>query len=106
MPLDSAAPPCFPARAMYAPRTPERLQPPGALGVAAAILYVFLWAAAFVPSRVLAHSAPPLSILWIRFLAAGALLFAVVGIAKLPVPRDGGTWLRLLLLGVGANAVY
>jgi len=40
----------------------------GALGAAAAILYVFIWASAFVPSRVLARGAPPLSILWIRFL--------------------------------------
>ena len=77
-----------------------------AKGAFAAILYVFLWAAAFVPSRVLAHSAPPLSILWIRFVGAGVLLFAGVRVAGLPVPRDGGTWLRLLLLGVLGNAVY
>lgn len=72
----------------------------------AAILYVFLWAAAFVPSRVLAHSAPPLSILWIRFLLAGGLLFVWVRLAGVPVPRDAGTWLRLLLLGVLGNALY
>jgi drug/metabolite transporter (DMT)-like permease len=86
-----------------APRTAVRH---GALGTAAAILYVFLWAAAFVPSRVLAHSAPPLSILWIRFLIAGGLLFAGVLLAKLPVPRDLGIWLRLLLLGLLGNALY
>ena len=91
---------------MHAPRTRARLHPAGALGAAAAILYVFLWATAFVPSRVLARSAPPLSILWIRFLAAGALLFAGVRVAKVPVPRDRGTWLRLLLLGIGGNALY
>jgi drug/metabolite transporter (DMT)-like permease len=77
-----------------------------ALGAAAAILYVFLWAAAFVPSRVLAHSAPPLSILWIRFLLAGGLLFAGVLLAKLPLPRELGTWLRLVLLGILGNALY
>ena len=77
-----------------------------AKGALAAVLYVFLWAAAFVPSRVLAHSAPPLSILWIRFVGAGVLLFAGVRVAGLPVPRDGGTWLRLLLLGILGNAVY
>ena len=77
-----------------------------AKGALAAILYVFLWAAAFVPSRVLAHSAPPLSILWIRFVGAGVLLFAGVRVAGLPVPRDGGTWLRLLLLGILGNAIY
>jgi drug/metabolite transporter (DMT)-like permease len=75
-------------------------------GAFAAIVYVFLWASAFVPSRVLAHSAPPLSILWIRFLIAGGLLFAGVRLAGLPVPRDGGTWLRLLLLGILGNSLY
>ena len=88
---------------MNAPRAPARHTFQGTL---AAILYVFLWAAAFVPSRVLAHSAPPLSILWIRFLIAGVLLFIGVRVARLNVPRDAGTWLRLLLLGVLGNALY
>ncbi|MFL5310159.1 MAG: DMT family transporter [Myxococcales bacterium] len=77
-----------------------------ALGVAAAILYVFLWASAFVPSRILARGAPPLTILAVRFILAGGLLFAGVWAAKLPVPRDGGTWLRLFAVGLGGNALY
>ncbi len=85
---------------MSAPRPHTRL------GTAVAILYVFLWAAAFVPSRILAHSAPPLSILWIRFLVAGALLFAGVLLARLPLPRDGRTWFQLGLLGLLGNALY
>ena len=75
-------------------------------GALAAILYVFLWASAFVPSRVLAHSAPPLSILWIRFLVAGGLLFLGVRAAGLQVPGDRATWLRLLLIGVLSNSIY
>jgi drug/metabolite transporter (DMT)-like permease len=78
----------------------------GLVGIGAALLYVLLWAAAFVPSRILAHSAPPLSILWIRFLLAGGLLFAGALAARLPLPRERGTWLRLLLLGIGGNALY
>ncbi len=85
---------------------PTEPRPRPALGVAAAILYVFLWASAFVPSRVLALGAPPLTILWMRFLLAGGLLFAVARIARLPVPRGGGTWLRLFALGLGGNALY
>jgi drug/metabolite transporter (DMT)-like permease len=77
-----------------------------ALGVAVAILYVFLWASAFVPSRILARGAPPLTILSIRFLLAGGLLFVGVFATRLPVPRDGATWLRLFALGVGSNALY
>lgn len=72
----------------------------------AAILYVFLWASAFVPSRILAHSAPPLTILWIRFLVAGGVLFAGARLAGLNLPRDRATWLRLLLLGTLGNALY
>jgi drug/metabolite transporter (DMT)-like permease len=78
----------------------------GALGAAAAILYVFIWASAFVPSRVLARGAPPLSILWIRFLVAGALLLGWAALVRLPIPRDLPTWGRLFLLGLGGNALY
>src|SRR2546429_8294080 len=77
-----------------------------ALGVGAAILYVFLWASAFVPSRILARGAPPLTILAIRFILAGGLLFAGVWAARLPVPRDGATWLRVFAVGLGGNALY
>jgi len=77
-----------------------------ALGVGAAILYVFLWASAFVPSRILARGAPPLTILAIRFILAGGLLFSGVWAARLPVPRDGATWLRLFAVGLGGNALY
>jgi drug/metabolite transporter (DMT)-like permease len=76
------------------------------LGTASAILYVFLWSAAFVPSRVLSRAAPPLSVLWIRFLIAGGLLLAGVAIARLPLPRDRKTWLSIALVGVTGNCGY
>lgn len=85
---------------------PARRVGAGARGAVAAILYVFLWAAAFVPSRVLARSAPPLTILWVRFIIAGAALFAVAFAMRLSLPREGGTWLRLSLLGILGNALY
>lgn len=78
----------------------------GLLGAGAAILYVFLWAAAFVPSRVLARGAPPLTILWIRFLIAAALLLGAAALVRLPFPRDRATWGQLVLLGIGGNALY
>ncbi len=74
--------------------------------MAAAILYIFLWASAFVPSRVLSRSAPPLWTLTVRFLIAGALLTAVAGLMKLKFPRGLGIWLRLALLGLCGNALY
>jgi len=82
------------------------IAPRGIVGAAAAILYVFLWATAFVPSRVLARNAPPLWILTIRFAIAGGVLFAISAFLRLPIPRGRGTWLRLFGLGLGANALY
>jgi len=87
-------------------RGPERAIPRGTLGAATAVLYVFLWATAFVPSRVLARGAPPLGILAIRFLLAGGILLAIAAALRLPIPRDGRTWLRLFVLGLGGNALY
>jgi drug/metabolite transporter (DMT)-like permease len=86
--------------------TRQRVVPRGSLGAVAAILYVFLWASAFVPSRVLARGAPPLGILAIRFLLAGGILLTIAAALRLRIPRDGRTWLRLLMLGLGGNALY
>jgi len=59
------------------------------LGRPQPVLYVFLWATAFVPSRVLARGAPPLGILAIRFLLAGGILLAIAAALRLRIPRDG-----------------
>jgi drug/metabolite transporter (DMT)-like permease len=77
-----------------------------AVGVAAAIVYVFLWASAFVPSRILAREAPPLTILSLRFLVAGGLLLAGARAVRLAIPRDARSWMQIFLLGVGGNALY
>ncbi len=82
---------------MIKPRFDDRtLAPPAALAVAAALLYVFLWASAFVPSRVLARGAPPLSILSLRFLLAGGILLAGAKLTRLAIPCGAKTWLWLL----------
>jgi len=89
-----------------APERHRTIAARGALGAAAAILYVFLWATAFVPSRVLARGAPPLWILTIRFAIAGGILLAGAAALRLRIPRDLRTWIRLFALGLGANALY
>ena len=89
-----------------APERDRTIAARGALGAGAAILYVFLWATAFVPSRVLARDAPPLWILTIRFAIAGAILLALAAAMRLPIPRDLRTWIRLFALGLGENALY
>jgi drug/metabolite transporter (DMT)-like permease len=77
-----------------------------AVGVAAAIVYVFLWASAFVPSRILARGGPPLTILSLRFLVAGGVLLAGARAARIAIPRDAQSWIQIFLLGVGGNALY
>src|SRR2546422_11499369 len=89
-----------------AQRGPQRAIPRGALGAATAVLYVFLWATASAPSRVLARGAPPLGILAIRFVVAGAVLMAIAATLRLRIPRDARSWFELLLLGLGGNALY
>jgi len=78
----------------------------GWLAAAVAVFYVFLWASAFVPSRVIATSAPPLWVLVARFLAAGAILVALARAARLPWPRDLRSWTSAALYGVLAHAIY
>ncbi|MFL5369083.1 MAG: DMT family transporter [Myxococcales bacterium] len=85
----------------------RRIRPSSHLiGVVAAVGYIFLWASAFVPSRILARSAPPLAILSLRFLFAGALVLAGARALRLAIPRDADAWLQIFLLGVGGNAIY
>jgi drug/metabolite transporter (DMT)-like permease len=76
------------------------------LATACAVLYVLLWASAFVPSRVIATGAPPLWVLSARFFCAGALLVAIARVARLPWPRDARSWGFAALYGVLANALY
>jgi drug/metabolite transporter (DMT)-like permease len=73
---------------------------------ALAVLYVLLWASAYVPSKIGATAMPPLWFLVGRFLAAG-LLMAVIALAlRRPFPRKASDWLAYASLGVFANAAY
>jgi drug/metabolite transporter (DMT)-like permease len=78
----------------------------GAAHTLLAVLYIFLWASAFVPSRVVSTSAPPLWVLAIRFSLAGGLLLAGALAAGIRPPSRPRTWLQLSLLGLCANAGY
>jgi drug/metabolite transporter (DMT)-like permease len=69
------------------------------------ILYIFLWASAFVPSRMVSVSAPPLWILAIRFTLAGGALLLGGRIAGIKFPRRR-QWLPLALLGLCGNTLY
>jgi probable blue pigment (indigoidine) exporter len=76
------------------------------VGSPLAVLYVLLWASAYVPSKIGATAMPPLWFLVGRFLAAGVLMIAVAVALHRPFPRKSRDWLAYAALGVFANAAY
>jgi drug/metabolite transporter (DMT)-like permease len=77
-----------------------------ALGVAAALFYIFLWASAFVPSKVGVLGTSPLWFLVVRFAVAGLLALAVARALGARFPRTRNDWTAVVVLGVLGNAVY
>ncbi len=78
----------------------------GPLGAAIAIFYIFLWASAYVPSKVASVESEPLWFLAIRFFTAGAILTAVALALRQPFPRTRRGWLVGIVVGILANALY
>jgi drug/metabolite transporter (DMT)-like permease len=73
---------------------------------ALAVLYVLLWASAYVPSKVGATAAPALWFLVARFLAAGLVMLGISLGLRRPFPRRAPHWFAYAALGVLANAAY
>ncbi|HEY1907434.1 MAG TPA: DMT family transporter, partial [Myxococcaceae bacterium] len=86
--------------------TASELRAHGRAGTALALLYVFLWASAFVPSRVLSRLGQPLWVLTIRFAIASVLMAAIVTALRRPWPRTPEAWMQLAAYGLLANASY
>jgi drug/metabolite transporter (DMT)-like permease len=78
----------------------------GTRATVAAIFYIFLWAAAFVPSKVAVMDASPLLFLVVRFLFGGTVLMVLAWALRLPFPRSRRAWLAIAALGVLSNSVY
>ena len=78
----------------------------GGLGVAAALFYIFLWASAFVPSKVGVLGSSPLWFLVVRFAVSGLLALAFAVAIGARFPRTRRDWTVLAVLGVLGNAVY
>ncbi|MDE2572358.1 MAG: DMT family transporter [bacterium] len=76
------------------------------LGWLFALFYVFLWASAFVPSKILAVEGQPLWMLVVRFFIAGLIMCAIVVTTRRSFPATSREWLELLALGALANAFY
>ncbi len=85
---------------------PTELRAHGRTGTALALLYIVLWALAFVPSRVLSRLGQPLWVLTVRFAIAAALMAGVVIALRRPWPRTPAAWRHIAGYGLLANAGY
>ncbi len=78
----------------------------GPAGVAIAIFYIFLWASAYVPSKIASVESDPLWFLVVRFVTAGTILAGLAVVVGQPFPRTWRGWIAAAALGVLANALY
>ncbi len=76
------------------------------LGVAAALFYVFLWASAYVPSKIGVLGSSPLWFLVVRFAVAGLIAVGIARALGARFPRTRREWAATVVLGVLGNAVY
>lgn len=77
-----------------------------AVGAAGALFYVFLWASAYVPSKIGVLDSSPFWFLCIRFAVAGALAFLIARRAGATLPRTGRDWAAVAAYGILGNALY
>jgi drug/metabolite transporter (DMT)-like permease len=78
----------------------------GAGGTLVAIFFVFLWASAYVPSKIASTQSPPLWFLVVRFGIAGLMLGALALALRRPFPHTRRAWSIAAVLGILTNALY
>ncbi len=78
----------------------------GPFGIAIAIFFTFLWASAYVPSKIASTETDPLWFLVARFEAAGLIMAAIALAVRQPFPKTRRPWLVAAAVGILANAVY
>jgi drug/metabolite transporter (DMT)-like permease len=87
-------------------------RPPGAVAVSGvryvllALVFCHLWSGAFVAVKIGLASSPPLFLMALRFLIAGALLLAWARLTGRRMPATAREWGSIALLGLLNNAVY
>ena len=78
----------------------------GPVAAAIAIVFVFLWASAYVPSKIASVESPPLWFLAARFTAAGLILAGIAAAFGRRPPTTVRGWLVACALGILTNALY
>lgn len=84
-------------------------RPPAVSGVRyalLALLFCHLWSGAFVAVKVGLASSPPLFLMAVRFLVAGAVLLLWARLTGRRMPAGRSEWAGIALLGLLNNAVY
>ena len=71
-----------------------------------ALVFCHLWSGAFVAVKIGLASSPPLFLMALRFLIAGALLLAWARLTGRRMPAAAREWGSIALLGLLNNAVY
>ena len=70
------------------------------------LLFVLLWSTGFIGARLGLPHAPPLTFLFIRYLAVIALMAAIALATRAPWPRDAREWMHIGICGLLVHAVY
>jgi drug/metabolite transporter (DMT)-like permease len=70
------------------------------------LLFVVLWSTGFIGARLGLPHAPPLTFLFVRYLAVIALMAAIALATRAPWPRGAGEWARIGVSGLLVHAVY
>lgn len=87
------------------PATPTANGAPGISWVPIAA-FCFLWSSAFAAAKIAVRDCPPLTLLTIRFLIAGALMLGIAAAGRQGKWPSGRDLASLILLGVLNNALY
>lgn len=76
------------------------------VAIAMGVAFAFMWSSAFTSAKIALAYAPPLSILAVRFLLAGAIAIALARLLGQPWPTERAHWRRLVVLGLCQNSLY
>jgi drug/metabolite transporter (DMT)-like permease len=71
-----------------------------------ALLFSLLWASGFVAIKIALRDAPPLTLMYSRFLVAGAALLLLARLRGAAPPASWRTWRAIAVLGLLNNALY
>src|SRR5271154_402158 len=77
-----------------------------AFGTIAALFYIFLWASAYVPSKIGVLDSSPLWFLVVRFAVSGLVALGGARVFGARFPASARTWLVVLAIGIFNNAIY